>query len=102
MDNPVIIKFSGKDESGRLILGVGLAAETIRQMAIGTPIEFSMESVGLPFSADVVIMYRETEEELADWLRPTINQETIVRVMQPKEEAEPATDILKDFDGKPQ
>jgi hypothetical protein len=102
MADPVIVKFSGKHESGRLILGVGLAAETIRQMANGTPIEFSMESVGLPFSADVVIMYRETKEELADWLRPTISPQTVVRVNNTQEETEPVADILKDFEGKPQ
>jgi hypothetical protein len=105
MADPVIVKFAGlNSETDRLIVGVGLAAETIAQMKGGDPITIRLEDLGLPFVGDLLVIYRETSEELADFIRPTLRPDTVVRINQSGQTTEDPeeVDLLKDFDGPAQ
>lgn len=73
-----MVRFVGAQKNGRIVIGIGLTAENIRHMKTGKDVHFPIEGTGAPFVADLMVIYAETEEELADKIRPTMTPETKV------------------------
>lgn len=62
-----MIKFHGKSDNGRHMLGIGLSRKNCEKLLAGQPIHFSldkMEGSGLPWKGDVLIVAGETEEAI--------------------------------------
>ncbi len=60
-----------KFRAGELI-GFGLSAENVKRLQAGEPIRFSLAEMGLP--GEVLIFYGETEEAMAEWLKPHMGE----------------------------
>lgn len=74
-------RFVGTGPTGRVIIGVGLTAETINAMKAGQFIQFPVEAMpGCPFIADIFIIFGETDADLAAKIRPTVHPGTSVVV----------------------
>ncbi len=81
-----MIKFTGSRD-GRLFIGFGLSQGNIDRLKEGKPIVVNLEELNLPYHADILILYGETEQSLTDELNSygVITPETIVH----KEKSQP-------------
>ncbi len=57
-----MIKFNGRDENGRLLIGFGLSEMNLRKLRQGLPIHVHADEMG--FVGDVLIFYGKTEDDL--------------------------------------
>jgi hypothetical protein len=60
-----MIKFSAT-VNGRKLIGFGLSALNVERIKEGKPIYISLDEMKLPLSADVLIVYGETEEAILE------------------------------------
>lgn len=72
-----MIKFTA-DRAGRTLIGLGISAGNVQRLKEGKPIHIHLEELNLPWKADIMIMYGETEQALADELKEFISPETVV------------------------
>lgn len=72
-----MIKFTA-DRAGRTLIGLGISAGNVQRLKEGKPIHIHLEELNLPWKADIMIMYGETEQALADELEEFISPETVV------------------------
>lgn len=75
-----MIKFVADNKDGRRkILGLGLTAKNVEALKAGRPIHIHSEELGLPWNADIVLFYGETEQALTEELQELIGPETDFR-----------------------
>ncbi len=67
-------KMTGKNGEPRLMFG--LSAENVKRLQAGQPIAINLTEMGL--EGDVLIFYGETEADMAQMLKPYINEDTVV------------------------
>jgi len=72
-----MVKFTSTRE-GRTLVGLGLSAGNVQRLREGKPIHVHLEELNLPYKIELMIMYGETEQEIANELKPFINSNTIV------------------------
>jgi len=63
-----MIKFTARRENGRQIIGIGISAVNVERLKEGKPIHVNLEEMGLPWKAEILLMYGETEQAMADEL----------------------------------
>lgn len=94
-----IAKFSGTNTgNGRAVIGIGMTAETVESLKSGQDICIALERMGLPFIADLLIIYGETEEALADKILPSINTATVIRTSTESTAADPAEEPAEEIE----
>lgn len=75
--------------SGHRLIGLGISAENVRRLKLGHPMIIKLSDMLPPGTnldtADIMIMYGETEQELAETLKPYVNEDTLVHGM-PRED----------------
>ena len=72
-----MIKFVA-DCNGRTLIGLGLSAGNIQRLREGKPIHVHLEEMNLPWKAEIMILFGETEQAIADELREFIGPQTVV------------------------
>lgn len=72
-----MVKFTA-DLSGRTLIGLGLSAANIERLREGKPIHINLEELNLPWHGEIMIMFGETEQAIADELQEFIGPETVV------------------------
>lgn len=60
------------------MIGLGLSAGNVERLQQGKPIHLHLEELNLPYKIDLMIMYGETEQALADSLKGFIGPDTII------------------------
>lgn len=73
-----MIKFTASTDSGRTLIGIGISAGNVQRLKEGKPIHLNFEELNLPWKADLMIMYGETEALMADELKQFIGPRTII------------------------
>lgn len=73
-----MVKFVASRENGRKIVGIGITAGNIERLRNGKPIHIHLEELGLPWACEVMIIYGDTEQSLADDLKGLIGPDTVV------------------------
>ncbi len=73
-----MIKFTADMNGGRKLIGIGLTAGNIERLKQGKPIHISLEEMGLPWRADIGILYGETEDSLREELSEFITEKTVI------------------------
>lgn len=73
-----MIKFTASGPSGRTLIGLGLSARNIERMKAGKLIHLNLEELNLHWKADIMLLYGETEQEIATELKEFIGPDTIV------------------------
>ena len=73
-----------KTNNGRVIIGLGITADNLRELQKGRPIFVAGESVRLP-RVDIVIYYGESEYELTEQMASVIGPQTEIRRLTPEE-----------------
>lgn len=71
-----MIRYVGKLEDGRSVLGLGLDEDNIEQLKAGHPIKFDGEPYGLPAGTDILIHYGLDLSALEAQVRPGIRADT--------------------------
>lgn len=73
-----MIKFTAGTQNGRTLIGIGISAENVARLKQGKPIHVSLEELNLPWKADVMLMYGDTEQVMAETLKEFIGPQTVV------------------------
>jgi len=73
-----MIKFTATRENGRTMVGLGISEGNVERLRQGKPIHLHLEELNLPYKIDLMIMYGETEQALADSLKEFIGPQTII------------------------
>lgn len=62
-----MIRFNGRNERGRLLLGFGISEGNVQRLKEGKPIHIHADEMG--FAGEIMIFYGETEDEIARQLK---------------------------------
>lgn len=75
-----MIKFTGKSPTGK-ILGLGLSEENIKRLKTGQPIHLWVAEFmpQMDEITEILILYGETEEAIAENLSDLMTQDTIIK-----------------------
>ena len=73
-----MIRATGTNEkTGQTMLVLGLSEGNLNQLRKGNAIHIFGQEMNLPI--DIVIFWGETEDKLAEQMKPLINKQTLVR-----------------------
>ncbi len=64
-----MVKFTASQPNGRTLVGIGISAWNVERLKQGKPIHLNFEALNLPWKIDLMIMYGETEQAIADELK---------------------------------
>ena len=73
-----MVKFTVLGANGRTLLGIGLSQENLDRLKQGQPIIFTSEEISLPWKADILIMFGNTESDMKKELKPFLGPDTQV------------------------
>lgn len=74
-----MVKFTATiAKTGRTLIGLGVSRENVKRLEQGMPIHVHLEELNLPYAAEVYIFFAETDQQLADLVKPGIGPETKV------------------------
>jgi hypothetical protein len=71
-----MIRLAGTGKAGRKIMIFGLSERNLTEMRAGHPVHVHCDDLG--FSGEVVIFWGETEDKIAEQLKPLIGEKTRV------------------------
>ena len=73
-----MVKFTGSDENGRTLVGLGISQGNVDRLKEGKPIHIHFEEMNLPWPIDLLIFFGATEQDCADVVKPFITERTMV------------------------
>lgn len=75
-----MLRFAGKNSSGRKVIGLGITAANVAEMAKGRPIRVRTEDFELDEAIDITIFYGPTLEALQKQFAPLVGPNTKVTI----------------------
>lgn len=71
-----MIKYKVTGDDGTMAIGFGISEENVKRLKAGQPILVDLNEMGI--NANLMIFYRETDEQLIESVKPYIGKDTKV------------------------